>query len=298
MYGLISDVGEEYTSKNEHLHLELSVGFGPTIIIVFHVYLKLCAFVGLLQVHLLNAWPLLVKHIKELAKDLQEKAAKVNGAEQAQRPQRAVRQAQGSPANPARSLSQLTGEPAVFAHIHLWFSWMLSCEIAVEHPVNRLPPATKRLPHQLRRLSGEMDEASFRKACYCTLTGIGIECEDSAVIGAFYQLLPDEWPMRNGGEKCLLEKSDGRWRAKWSGCLPAKVPSLQTAAEKALKDGNMPDSALEHHLTALIVQWLNTARSLVWTPKQDQRLLQALGVQKYDLPLLTYWISHCVKDKP
>lgn len=231
-----------------------------------------------------------------MSKDLQEKAAKVNDAEQTQRPQRAVRQAQGSPGNPARSLSQLTGEPAVFAHIHLWFSWLLSCETAVERPIHGPPLYTLHSSNLLRQLAREMKEDCFRKVCYCTLTGIGIECEDSDVSEAFCQLLPEKWPMPVSGDRCRLVKVDDRWEAKWSGCLPSRLPTLQTATEKALKDDRLPDGALEHYLTALIIQWLNTSRSLVWTPSQDQRLLQALGVQKYDLPLLTYWMSHCVKQ--
>lgn len=67
---------------------------------------------------------MLVRHMKE-AKESQSQADAVNRTEQVQRPQRAVPEAQGSPRNTARSLSQLTGQPAVFGHIHLWFTWML-----------------------------------------------------------------------------------------------------------------------------------------------------------------------------
>ncbi|RZC35460.1 Folliculin domain containing protein, partial [Asbolus verrucosus] len=61
---------------------------------------------------------------------------KINGIEQMQCSQRAIRQAQGSPSNPARSLSQLTGEPTVFAHLYMWFTWLLSVEPVVERPSN------------------------------------------------------------------------------------------------------------------------------------------------------------------
>lgn len=238
---------------------------------------------------------MLVRHIKELSQNLQEKAAKVNGAEQEQRPQRAVRQAQGSPGNPARSLSQLTGEPAIFAHIHLWFSWMLSCRIAVEHPVSGPQLPNQCAPNLLRRLASEMSEDCFRKACYCILTGIGIDTELTEVLMAFCELLPGKWPLPRSGERCQLINTDGKWEAKWSGCLPSRLPSLQTATEKALKDEHMTDETVKHYLTGLIMHWLNTARSLVWTPTQDQKLLQSLGVQKCDLPLLAYWMSHCVQ---
>lgn len=238
---------------------------------------------------------MLVKHIKQLSQDLQEKAAKVNGAEQEQRPQRAVRQSQGSPGNPARSLSQLTGEPAIFAHIHLSFSWMLSCKIAVEHPRYGPPLPKNCSPTLLRHLAHEMDEDCFRKACYCTLTGIGIETEVSEILTAFYELLPGKWPFPSSGERCRLVNINGKWEARWLGCLPSRLPTLQTASEKALKDEHMLDDTLKYYLTSLIMHWLHTARSLVWTPTQDQKLLQSLGVQKYDLPLLAYWMTHCIQ---
>ncbi|XP_050301591.1 folliculin [Anthonomus grandis grandis] len=86
------------------------------------------------KIHLLNCWPFITKHLKQISTDLQEKSVKINNAEQTHRPQRAVRQAQGSPISTGRSLGQLTGEPAVFAHIHLWFTWILSAETVVEKP--------------------------------------------------------------------------------------------------------------------------------------------------------------------
>lgn len=250
-----------------------------------------------LQIHLLNSWSFLVKHISEIAKDLQQKAAKINNTEQAQRPQRAVRQAQGSPNSNTRSLSQLTGEPAVFAHIHLWFSWLLSCETVVEKPSPGRPLPAKCNAAYLRKLAQEMDEDSFKKTCYCVLTGIRLEVNDTDVLKAFRQLLPENWPLSTSGDKCLMQKEDGKWKAQWNGCLPAKLPTFQTTAEKVLKDERMPLEALEYYLTALIMQWLHIARSLVWTPTQDQKLFQSLGVQKNDLPLLTYWMSHCLCDE-
>lgn len=239
---------------------------------------------------------MLVKHIKELANDLQEKAAGVNNAEQAQRPQRAVRQAQGSPNSNTRSLSQLTGEPAVFAHIHLWFSWLLSCETAVEKPPPNRPLPTRCRADYLRKLAQEMDEECFRKVCYCVLTGIRLEVDDPVVLDAFRQLIPEKWPLPTTGDKCVITKENEAWKVQWAGCLPSRLPTLQTTAEKVLKDEGMPLEALEYYLTALIMQWLHTARSLIWTPTQDQKLLQALGVQKYDLPLLAYWMSHCLPE--
>lgn len=235
-----------------------------------------------------------MKHIKELSNDLQQKALKVNNTEQAQRPQRAVRQAQGSPSSNTRSLSQLTGEPAIFAHIHLWFCWLLSSETAIEKLSPGRPLPTKCTADYLRKLAQEMDEDCFRKACYCTLTGIRVEIDNTNVMNAFRQLLPENWPKPTSGDRCVVLEESGKWKVLWTGCLPSKLPTLQVRAEKALKDERMPLEALEYYLTALITQWLHIARSLVWTPTQNQKLLQALGVQKNDLPLLTYWMSHCL----
>lgn len=245
------------------------------------------------KVHLLNSWPFIVKHIKELARDLQAKAAAVNDAEQAHKSQRAVRQAQGSPSSPPRSLSQLTGEPAVFSHIHLWFSWMLSSKTCVERHIHGPPLPVNCNPTKLRQLALEIPEECFRTACYCVLTGIGVLVEQKEVEEALMQLLPQRWPFPKNGDLCKLTFEDGKWSVSWSGCLPSRLPTLQVAAEKAFRDERIPEEALKYHLTSLILHWLHVARSLVWSPKQDQNLLQALGVQKYDLPLLTFWMSHC-----
>lgn len=204
-----------------------------------------------------------------------------------------MRQAQGSPNSNTRSLSQLTGEPAVFAHIHLWFSWLLSSETAVEKPSPGRQLPTKCTADYLRKLAQEMDVECFKKACYCTLTGIRLEA-DGAIVKTFRQLLPENWPLPTSGDKCVIQKENDTWKVQWGGCLPSRLPTLQVTAEKVLKDERMPLEALEYYLTALIMQWLHIARSLVWTPTQDQTLLQALGVQKHDLPLLAYWMSHCL----
>lgn len=185
----------------------------------------------------------------------------------------------------------------MFAHIHLWFSWMLNCKTAVEKPSPGRPLPVKCSAINLRKIALEMHEDCFRKTCYCILTGIRLEVEDLDILGAFRQLLPDQWPLPISGDPCRVYKENDSWNVQWSGCLPRRLPTLQMAAERALKDDKIPLEALEHYLTALIMQWLHTARSLAWTPTQDQKLLQALGVQKYDLPLLAYWMSHCLPTK-
>lgn len=141
-------------------------------------------------------WPSVIPTIKQIASDLQDKAAKVNNAEQAQCSQRAVRQAHGAPGHQSRSLPQLTGEPAAFAHLHMWFTWILSCERFVEKPVDvpKVPIECK--PANLRLLLREMEAEVFRVACYCVLTGMLLQCEDEEVFKAFRQLLPTNFKVR------------------------------------------------------------------------------------------------------
>lgn len=124
-----------------------------------------------LQMHLLNSWPFLVRHMKELANDLRDKADKVNNAEQEHISQRAVRQSQGSAKNTTRSLSQLTGQPAVFGYIHLWFTWVLGYEIAVEKTNLGFPLPPRWSPVALRNMCSTWEEEAFRTACFCLVTG-------------------------------------------------------------------------------------------------------------------------------
>jgi hypothetical protein len=245
------------------------------------------------KIHLLNCWPVLTKNIKEISSDLQSKAAEVNGVEQIQCPQRAVRQAQGSPNNPSRSLSQLTGEPAVFAHLHMWFTWLLSVESVVEKPSHAPEIPVSCSPAPLRALFKQMDREVFRKVCYCVLTGIRMEAEDPEVLQVFQQLLPNKWSLPKSGEVCKLKKIEGNWMVEWSGCLPPKLPKLQTLTEEALQNDNLPEVALQPYLTGVILHWRNVARSLSWISTPNQELFQSLGVQKFDLPLLAYWTAQC-----
>lgn len=244
----------------------------------------------------MNCWPILTKNIKEIASDLQGKAAEINGVEQSQCSQRAVRQAQGSPSNPARSLSQLTGEPAVFAHLHMWFTWLLTVEPFVEKPNNAPEIPVNCSPTALRALFKEMDLETFRKAVYCVLTGIKVEVDDET-LKIFRQILPQSWLLPKTGEVCKLTKTEEKWVVEWSGCLPPKLPKLQTLLEEALQNESLTDNALESFLIGAILHWRNVARSLTWVSAPNQELFQSLGVQKFDLPLLAYWTAQCRNDK-
>lgn len=245
---------------------------------------------------MLNFWPILTKNIKEIAYDLQRKSVAINGAEQSQCPQRVVRQAQGSPSNPARSLSQLTGEPAIFAQLHMWFTWLLSIEPAVEKPSNAPQIPIRCIPTALRTLCKEMDETVFRTIVYCTLTGIKVESEDDEVLDCFRQILPMSFSLPTTGEVCRLRKNQDTWSVEWSGSVPLKLPKLLTLIEEGFKNENIPDKALQPHLTGAIMHWLNIARSLSQVSNPNQQLLHAFGVQKFDLPMLAYWTAQCRKQ--
>lgn len=246
------------------------------------------------KIHLLNCWPFLTKHIHQISGELQEKSIKVNNVEQLHRPQRAVRQAQASPGCNGRSLGQLTGEPAVFAHIHLWFTWLLSTETCLEKPFKppELPVSTQ--PSNLRDIYNSMSEAIFRKLCYCYLIGIRVESDEPEIETQFKHLLPKQFNLPKNGDVCKLHKNEGIYEVDWYGTLPPKLPSLLYSVENALKDDNLPTAALDPHLMSLVMQWQNIACVVRWAPNSNNtELLKSLGVQKHDLPLLSYWISQC-----
>ncbi|KAK5642086.1 hypothetical protein RI129_008253 [Pyrocoelia pectoralis] len=235
------------------------------------------------KIHLLNSWPML--------------ADVINGAEQAQRPQRAVRQAQGSPRNTARSLSQLTGQPAVFGHIHLWFTWMLSCETVIEKPNAGLPLPPFRSPFTLRKFANEWDEVVFQVACFCTVTGYRLEIDDFLVKDAFQVLLPSNFTPFHNAPVCILKNED-RWVVEWGGQLPPRLPTLITVAEKGLKNENLPDAALVPYINGLVLKWLHIAQSIYWSKSNNNsQLLQTLGVQSHDMPLINYWLTQLSLNK-
>lgn len=217
----------------------------------------------------------------------------VNGTEQEKQSQRAVRQAQGSPAGSARSLSQLTMQPAVFAHIHLWFCWILNRKVATEktnissHWLQSIKPFAL-----LRTLLQEIGEIDFNKIVYCCISGIHIECEPN-LLTTIKMLLPDNWPAISTETKCAIRKSD-KWLIEWTGILPKKLPTFQTLSLKALANSQLPDAALELHLRALILQWHNINKSISYCGSLDKLLLQSFNVQNCDLPLLIYWMFYCV----
>lgn len=246
------------------------------------------------QVHLLNNWTVLTKNIEKLASDLQQKSAKINDAEQAQRSQRAVRQAQqSSPTSPARSLAQLCGEPAIFAHIHMWYTWLLSCETVVEQTRN-VPdfPVAPTTSIELRKLARQLDDSVLHTICYAILTGIRLEANTDDLKLFYDNILPKKFQLPTSGECCVVECDKNAWTIEWNGNLPSKVPTLQTRIEKVLRN-DLPDDVLESYLMGILMQWYNIAWVLSKSLTHSPELLASLGVQKCDMPLLSYWTAQC-----
>lgn len=246
------------------------------------------------QVCLLNNWTVLTKNIEKLANEIQEKSIKINDAEQAQRSQRAVRQAQQcSPSTPVRSLAQLCGEPAIFAHFHLWFTWLLSCETLVEKSRN-MPdfPIIPSTSVQLRQLARNLSDQVLHIICYAVLTGIRLEANTNKLQLFYDNILPKTFHLPTSGESCVIKCDNNLWTIEWNGSLPSKVPTLQSRIEKVLLN-DLPDEALESYLISIIMHWYNIAWVLSKSLTDSPELLVSLGIQKCDMPLLSYWTAQC-----
>lgn len=130
-------------------------------------------------------------------------ASKVNTTEQSERSQRVQRLATGTPVGSPRSLVQLTDQIAVFSHIHLWFTWILTAgsKVMTEHtnmPLNTAPwidnttddgftlvEMTKNYPVmeenanttqtcKLRELYTLLSSDNFKIICYGIFTGLQV----------------------------------------------------------------------------------------------------------------------------
>ncbi|KAK2180129.1 hypothetical protein NP493_458g03052 [Ridgeia piscesae] len=87
------------------------------------------------KVYLLNSWPFLVKYIRTVIDELQDKANKVYETEQTRCPTRTHRLAMSlnpstfrmhrGGSRPARSLLELTADRQLFRRLHLQFTWIL-----------------------------------------------------------------------------------------------------------------------------------------------------------------------------
>lgn len=235
--------------------------------------------------------------MKQISGELVEKANRIYEEEKPLRDKQTV---QGTNRKPVlRSLKDLVGEPYVFAHLHLWFVFLLRSEIykTIPHKVPECPVDCL-TAKELRELHKEMPQEVFRIVLYCILTGIKIETEDPDVIQHFRQLLPKDFTLPLTGTICRLGKSSGIWNVQFKGTLPKTLPRMYTLIEEALGDPNLPDSALKYYLMSIIMRWFNIACVISWSTSSCDQLMRSLGVHKCDMPLLSYWIpqsNSCVK---
>lgn len=262
------------------------------------------------KIHLLNSWPFIVPNFKRIALDLQNDAKKVNNSEQEEKPQRSLRQT-SEQTNQNRSLSQLTSQPAIHAHLHLWFSWLLGCPVAIEAPpsvasqCSVLPP-TMRPYSVLRILRQDMGANLFEQVCYCTIVGIPTFVESTRTLDTFRScLLPSgvNWVTAsalgnvNVTGTCIVYQTETGWTVRCPVTLPTKLPSLQVAVDRALHDeGSLPEQALGLMVSGLVLKWLNTAKTIVRCGHEriSAGLLQSLEVRHWDLAMMKYWCM-CVQ---
>lgn len=244
---------------------------------------------------MLNTWTTVVSHFKSLSRDLQSRADIVNEVEQEQYSQRAVRQAQSSPRNATRSLSQLTAQPAVFGHVHLWFTWILSLQEVVEKPNFSIPRPISRSPSDIRQFSHHLNDVVFQTICYCVITGCHLISDESNVISAFHILLPQQWIPSIDAAVCRIKKG-ADWVIEWPGILPNRLPTLLTNAEKAIKHQNLPLSALEPFLNGMVLKWYHISQALLWSGGiSNKELRKSLEVHDHDLVVVNYWMYQCSK---
>lgn len=241
----------------------------------------------------MNHYEFIEKNLEKISSELQEKADKVNVAEQSQKSQRDVRQLRGSTYKPTlRSLPHLVGEPYVFGHLHMWFVFLLRSEIyrIVPHSVPECPVELQDVK-ELKELYKNMPSHIFETILYCVLTGIKIEENNLDIVKYFRQLLPKQFKLPTAGRACKIDKSDNHWEMQFQGVIPNILPRLQTIIQNTLNELNMSEIAVSYHLSSLIMRWFNIACVLGWAPIPCDDLTRTLEVHKCDMPLLSYWIS-------
>nr|CAH7761258.1 unnamed protein product [Callosobruchus chinensis] len=249
------------------------------------------------QISLLQHYDFIEANLKKLSSNIQQKACNVNTAEQSVHSQREVRQKEGYKSN-QRSLAVLTGEPNIFAHLHMWFVFLLRSEIyrSIPHEVLDCPVKVS-ASKELREFYRSVPKDVFRTLVYCTVTGIKTEYCDPRTKRILDQLLPLNFSSPSSGSfMCSLSKDN---QVQFTGSLPQKLPTLVCQIEQAVSDETILESALTHHLSSLILRWLNIACVLNWTLKVTKDLLNTLEIRKCDMLLLSYWVSQsngCVES--
>ncbi|CAH1976253.1 unnamed protein product [Acanthoscelides obtectus] len=248
------------------------------------------------QISLLQHYDFIKENLKKISSSIQQKASKVNTAEQSVHSQREVRQKEGYKTN-QRSLALLTGEPNIFAHLHMWFVFLLRSEIyrSIPHEVPDCPVDVS-AAKELRELYKSIPKDVFRTLVHCTVTGIKTEYYDARTERIFNQLLPVNFRPPST-ESCICSCSKEN-KVHFVGCLPQKLPTLVCQIEQAISNDTIPEPALTHHLSSLIIKWLNIACVVNWAPKITKELLDSLEIRKCDMPVVTYWASqsNCVES--
>ncbi|KAG5887417.1 hypothetical protein JTB14_024616 [Gonioctena quinquepunctata] len=253
---------------------------------------KYCIVVlGKHQVPLLNHYDFIEENLKHISEELQQKADNSNTTEKTSAYKKDVEQSQNTSKVQLRSLPQLLNERNVFAHLHMWFVFLLRAKIyrTVPHSVPSCPVECSSV-NALRLLGKEMSADVFRTISYCILTGIRIKECNVDIVKHFRQLLPKKFSLPQTGEVCEVFKKERTWDLVFKITLPKTVPRLLTLIEKAVRNQDMSDAALLYHLMDLIMHWFSIACVLSWAPNACDELIRSLEVHKCDLPLLAYWI--------
>ncbi|CAH1171339.1 unnamed protein product [Phaedon cochleariae] len=161
------------------------------------------------QVSLLNHYDFLEKNLNRISTDLQRKANEINTAEDDSLYRRNVDRMTAASKLSLRPLPLLVGEPHLFAHLHMWFVFLLRANIyrILPHEVPECPVHCSSVG-KLKHLKRVMTDTVFRIVCYCVLTGIRIE-EDSTnkVVHHFRQLLPRGFTLPTTRTACRLSET-------------------------------------------------------------------------------------------
>lgn len=241
---------------------------------------------------LLNSWSMMSKQIDDIITYITSCSEVVNQREQVEKSQKSQRQAEGSPSCVLRSLTHLT-KPGIYAHLHLWFTWILGCPLAVEVPRK---PATMKVPSAsllLRILYQDMGGEVFSKTLMYFLHGYRIECDDHSVIDAFKSIFPQDSSFlnRQSINHCLLVKND-TWDIEYKVALTNPVKSkLQKDLESLLGDKRVTENTVILQISALVMTWIHNANVLLACPQADIHLLNSMNILKNDVALMAFIMS-------
>nr|XP_023028673.1 folliculin [Leptinotarsa decemlineata] len=253
---------------------------------------KFCIVVlGNHQIPLLNHYNFIEDNLRHISEELQQKADNSTSAEETTAYRRDFEQFQNASKVQLRPLPQLVNEHNVFAHLHMWFVFLLRAKIYrnVPHSVPQCPVECSSV-NMLRELGKEMPENVFQTILYCTLTGITVTECNTDILKHFRQLLPKKFALPASGKSCEVFKTDNVWSCKFDATFPINIPRLISSIEVAVKNPDISDTTLSYHLMDLIMHWFSNACVLSWATNSCDELMRLLEIRKCDLPLLAYWI--------